>query len=348
MNQEQFESKDTAAKTLTIIGFIALIIFGVWLAVQAVRYIPTAFSSLASLADSVYSGGKARTLTVSQEKNIVNVGESFTIMWTDLKRDGTYGFTYQCADGVSLEIRRAGGDVRTLACGELLSLPDGNDSIDVMIESEKNRFVDVPFTLTFTGLGESQVLFEQQGKITVVNATIPQSNEVAGGVLGAETSIPNEAVAPTVEPTAPAPTPKPVTPVPKPVQQEYSYSYIPQSNPNGFIDLQVLYLGSGTLSVNVFTASPTVDNDLRGAIRFEVKNIGTKTSDTWKFSAKLPTGETYDSSSQEPLKPNESAAMTIAFESPSTGTKAIQVTVTGGNDSQSTNNSFINSVVIVD
>lgn len=42
-------------KTLAIVGFIAVVAFGVWLAVQIVSLVPNAFSSLASIADSVHN-----------------------------------------------------------------------------------------------------------------------------------------------------------------------------------------------------------------------------------------------------------------------------------------------------
>lgn len=55
MNQVQNNDKDRVMKTLAIVGFIAVVAFGVWLAVQIVSLVPNAFSSLASIADSVYN-----------------------------------------------------------------------------------------------------------------------------------------------------------------------------------------------------------------------------------------------------------------------------------------------------
>ena len=54
MSKASPEKKQSVLKTLAIIGFIGIIIFIAWASVQLVNVLPSAFSSLASLAE----GGK--------------------------------------------------------------------------------------------------------------------------------------------------------------------------------------------------------------------------------------------------------------------------------------------------
>src|SRR3989344_1638192 len=157
MNEVTQESKDKTIKTLAIIGFIGVIILGVWLAVQVVRVTPGAFSSLASITDSLYNT-KVDTLTVETDKDIVNVGDSFAISWNDVKRSGTFGFHYQCSEVVSLDVRTNNTSVRTITCGEEATFPDTVNSIDLLFFSEKKRFTDVLYTVSFQEIGKTESL----------------------------------------------------------------------------------------------------------------------------------------------------------------------------------------------
>ena len=122
---------------------------------------------------------------------------------------------------------------------------------------------------------------------------------------------------------------------------------MPVSNPNGIGDLQVTYLGSGTISGSTFVKLASIDMDRSGAIQFEIKNIGTKTVDSWSYEAKLPADINYTSGSQKALKPNERAIITLGFEGlRKKGTEKVGVSITAKSDIKSSNNKVSGSVVI--
>lgn len=373
MNEVDTQSKSATIKTLAIIGFIATLVLVVWIAVQVIRVLPGAFTSLASIADSIAGYRPAKELTVSTEKSVVNAGESFTISWTDMKRDGDYTFTYACTEGVSLDMRvqnEGGNDIFMVPCDTTYQLPENIYAIDVMISSEKQRFIDVPYTLTLID-EDDKVLFERDDRITVVNATIPQSSALAqnqntndeatdttnsgdmsaseeeetttpsGDVLGESTS--NNTTGNT-SPTRPT-TQTPATPV----VTTQTYTYMPQSDPNGYTDLAVSYLGVGSYNNQKFVPSAVLDNDGQSAVKFEVKNIGTKTSRDWNFEATLPNGVTYTSKTQEPLKPNERAEYTLGFAlNDETGVEQIEIELNVSSENNKANNAFNWSVAVTD
>ena len=100
---------------------------------------------------------------------------------------------------------------------------------------------------------------------------------------------------------------------------------------------------------NEFEAKATLEENERGAVRFEVKNIGTKTSEDWTFSITLPSGFTYSSEEEAPLKPNERAVFTLGFnvsDAPEVAT--IKASVTEETDTNKENNSFTWSVKITE
>jgi hypothetical protein len=345
MNEVTTEEKDGLTKTFAIVGFLVLIIFTVWLAVRIVSVLPSAFSSLASLADSVYNYRDAKVLVVTTENSVMNAGESFPITWAKMRRDGTYTFSYACTEGVAVDVRDAEGAISSLACGTPLIL-DGATSLEVLVASEKYRFVDIPYTITYTSKGDTEVGLATTKTITIVNATIP-----ATGVAVVET--PKPVIKPAVSKPAPTVTPtvtkKPTYVAPKTTTTVSKVVYsLPVSNPNGSIDLQVTILGTGILSGNTFSKASSIDVDKTGAIQFAVKNLGTKTTDVWSYVAHLPGDMTYTSGTQKALKPQEQAIITLGFEGiTKTGSEKFDVAVTAQNDIKKTNNTAASSVVIV-
>ena len=333
------EQKDALTKTFAIVGFSALLIFIVWLAVQLVGFMPSAFSSLASLADSVYNYNPDEELVVATDNSVVNAGESFTISWTQLQGAGSYSFQFACTEGVAVDVKNLDGQVVSLACDTPLPLAQST-SLQVLVASGKYRFVDIPYTLTYAKEGTEAGMKKTTKTITVVNATIsanaPTENEEPE-VKPDPVTPTKPVVKPTVKPTVPV-----TTTVPKVIFS------IPVSNPNGTIDLQVTYLGVGTLSGNTFVKTSTLDNDAHNAMQFEVKNIGTKTTDSWDYVAELPASITYRSPNQKALRPNERAVITLGFDGlTNTGTDHISVEVTTHSDIKSSNNEFDATVKIV-
>ncbi len=336
------ESKTSAIKFLAIIGFITAIIFVVWASVQVIRFIPSAFSSLASMAEIVYNK-KDAGLVISMDKNIVNSGEPFVVNWTKMRKDGTYTFLYSCTDGVAAEARNADGDITSVVCDEVLTLPFNTQSLDLMFTSEKKRFVDVPFTLRYTPDGATAPTVETHELVTVVNATIAQVENVD------ETPVlenPTKAETPTTPATPVVTKPKPPTPV--------AVTTYPVSNPNGYVDLAATYLGIGTFNeaTKIFSPKSELDTSKRNAVKFEVKNIGTKTSETWTYSVTLPgkDGDTYTSPSQVALKPQERAVITLAFSDivKDENTDTIKVEVKTKSDRNDKNNDFSKSIKVVE
>ncbi|MFM2381246.1 MAG: hypothetical protein RLZZ76_11 [Candidatus Parcubacteria bacterium] len=352
MNHVTHDEKDALTKTFAIVGFIVLVIFGVWLAVKIVSFVPSAFSSLASLADSVYNYDKNEEIIVTGENNVYNAGEAFTLSWEALRRPGTYTFSYACTEGVSVDTKDADGKIVSLTCGQPLTLGNST-SLEVLVASEKNRFTDIPYTITYTKDGSQQASSMLTRDLTIVNVAIPTTGALVSTVqkpVVADTATGEKSETPVAPKDVAAPKTKPATYVaPKPVTTTKTVYTVPISNPNGSIDLQVTYIGSGKIVGSTFIKQASIDADESGAIQFEVKNIGTKTADVWSYVANLPADIDYTSGAQKALKPNERAIITLGFEGlTKSGTEKVSVTVTAKNDTKTTNNKVSGSVVIKD
>ena len=347
MNNVSEKQKESVTKTLAIAGFVAIILFIVWLAVQIVSLVPSAFSSLASIADSVY-GTSNKELVVATKNSVVNSGESFTVSWTQLPGNGTYTFAYKCAEGVAVDLRKGSGGIVSVACDTAFDMGD-ETSVDMLVTSEKQRFTDIHYTLTYTAEGLTENIVGSS-VVTIVNASIPTVVATTD-----DSDDDNENVAEVEEETETPVTQTPATPTTptltpgKPTTIETIVYKIPVSDPNGKVDLQVTHLGVGTLSGNVFIPTARIDKDKKGAIQFEIKNVGTKTATNWSYEATLPSDIRYDSGAQKALKPNEKAVITLGFEGITrTGTERFGVEVTASGDVKKSNNEYTWSIKVVD
>lgn len=351
-------TRETFVRLFAIVGLFVLAGFLVWLLVQGIRFFPTAFSSLASIAETVEDYGTEQELLLELEKTIVNSGDTVTLNWTDMG-SGTYTFAYTCVPGTSLKIKGEGSELRDMSCLESLTLPHDATGLFLSVTGEEQRFSDIPFSLVYTS--EQGDTVKKDGRITVVNATV-------GSHTGSQTSTttPTTPASPNPVPTLPVPpvvnpkpttevatpvAPKPTTPtppLPRPVTTTHTVSYIPVSNPQGFTDLRTTYLGVGAFVNGSFVPKATFDLDDTAALRFEVKNGGTKTSDTFTYTLTLPGGMTYTSGTQEPLKPNEKATYTVNFEIDDlkAGNTTVKVEVDTPRDTTPTNNDFSWSVKV--
>lgn len=340
VSNNQDKRKDGVIKTLAIIGFTATIILAVWLAVQVVQIAPSAFTSLASLAESVHGTPQLKDFTVVTNKTVVNNGDDVELSWSDAKVAGVYRFAYECTDGVAITIDRD-----EVECGQTTALT-GENSVTITVGSDEQRFIDVPYTLTFTEEGGREVAAADTNRITVVNASIPLGGLVAG-TSDEEVEPEEEVVETETAPETPTETPNtPTTPAPAP-EPQYVFTYeLPESDPNGFTDLEIKYLGVGEVKGGDFVPHGTIDNDDQGAVRFSVKNIGTKTSEEWTYEILLPSGITHNSKDQDPLKPNEEATIVLGFTTSETGTMPIEGEVKTDDDRTSSNNDFQWSVAV--
>lgn len=351
-NQVPEERKVALTKTFAIVGFVAIILFAVWLSVQVVSLMPSAFSSLASLADGVYNYKPNSDMMVTTKNSVVNASETFTINYTTASEDGLYTFSYECVDGVALSVMVENTFVAT-NCDTPVAI-DGSGSTELSIESEKQRFTDVAFTITFTGVDGAELAADNQ--VTIVNASIPTTVAVATGAetddsisIGTISDIQTgtypepEVAGESVSPTTPITVGQPE------IVEEFIYA-IPTSDPNGTVDLAVRFLGVGILTDNnTFIRTGVIGLGQTGSFQFEVKNLGTKTSDEWSYETTMPGDIDYESDTQAPLKPNERAVITLGFTGlTQTGVESFGAAIETDEDVLESNNHFISAVTITD
>lgn len=161
-------------------------------------------------------------------------------------------------------------------------------------------------------------------EVVAPGTTVPFAEAPGAGIAST--------TATTTAPAAPATTGTPTAGTP-------GYAVYPTggTNPNpvltGLPDLMVDITATGYLTSSdtaTFVKSDTVPDNMRGAVKFTIKNVGTNTSGSFTFEAPLPTSSSYTftSASQDSLLPGEHIDYVLGFDRAKSGSsRAITITV---------------------
>ena len=317
--------KDVVLKALSIFGGIAVLIAIVWVGVLGFRKLPNIGDALAGVFGGVQSIFKpAERIVVSTVDSQIVINEEFTLSWEHRGKQegGSYTFFYECSDGVHFAVKRDGVS-STVFCNTPLNILESDTRLSVTPIGNISGDVDVPVSIRFTENNESEVSLEGTLIVRVQDSrfTTGQATTTPGDV---STSTDNSDDTPVItrtptNTTTPRPTTQPVTP-PREIVQFGTQNGVrqPISDPNGKADLVVKVLAIGTVNADSgkFTERDEIPLNGRGAIRFEVRNDGTKESGRWEFEAELPTSPsyTYNSKTQQTLFPGDRIEFIIGFD----------------------------------
>ena len=339
-NNEQ-ESKERTARWLAILGFLAVIAALAWIVILVVgTFVP----NLASIL-SINFNQTQNEPTITLTSRAINHNEDFTLNWDNVARGTTVQFSYDCEDGVSFETNTGDRGIQSIQCSIPYNFDSGTNEITLTARSTQARFSDVPVSVSFIPGNDSNDTVIRSTVVSITNSRISLTD--TDTVTDSDNTIPEDEITTTPDeqtvstpPTTEQTTPQPPTASPTPSQPQYQYVYtIPQSDPNGFTDLGVRYLGVGKIESGNFTPLTKFDQGENGAIRFAIKNNGTRTSETWTYRAVLPNGQVYQSPNQSPLRPNEEATIALGFKAPEeVGTNVFKVTISTTRDTNNSNN----------
>lgn len=298
---------ESSMKTFSIIGLIALLAlvsFGV------VKVAPTVIRGIAAAAVSLSSIFiPAEKLAVATDKSAVGSGEVFQLSWgfisTSTTADGSYTVSYPCIEGLHLEaVSRPSNDL--IFCNTAFRFLNDGNKLTLVAVSNRPQPIDVPLTVSFTRNNEASVSTQASTKITVSAGTNP--NTIQPPVAPANNTTNNNATNTTGNYR-----PNDVVLIPG------SNGQASTNNLNGNVDLTARVLETGYINkdTGVFTPAKEVKADQRAAIRFEVINLGTKTSGDWTFAAVLPTFPSFifQSGGQRPLASGDRVQFTLGFDS---------------------------------
>ena len=339
---------------LLIIGLLA------WSATLLVAQAPAGVARLADIVESVNNSQQSildfteDTVDIDLAANttFTKTSETVTLSWADAAAAGTFFFSHNCVAGVAVDLF-AEGALQSIECDTLYNLGVATEA-DIVINSEKDQYTDVTYTITFIADGDAVAAARGNGTITVVNEDISnffadnnQSETTFPTLPDSELTTPPETTPDPTPSTEPTPTVAGTATANSPTTPVYAPVYItPVSDPNGRTDLATSFVSTGNIIGDTFFAQAIV-KDHRGAVQFSVTNLGTKTSQDWTYTITLPSGRNYTSPTQTPLKPNERALITVGFPTPDVSTHTFTVNIDESTDRTSLNDQFTRTVAFV-
>mgnify|MGYP001579667849 FL=1 len=317
MNNGTSRVASGATKALAVIGFLAILVVGMWGGASIATNVPATLKSIAAAIVSMTSifVPASETITVTASDYAPTSGSPVTVSYTHDSRSvvGSYVFRYSCANGLVVTSVQNGAEEQIYCNVPFHFIPTGT-ALTVTPVSKTDKFVDLEIFIDFVPNGASTPTVTGTTVITVENTELTGSS----GTLGGGT-VPTPTTPTTPTPTTPKPT-QPTAGTPTTVITPIST--IPGSNPNGTVDLagRIIEVGIVDNATGAFTASSTPTRTPQGgrvAVRFAIENIGTKTSPTFVFNAVLPTfpGHVYSSPNQIALNPGDRIEYTIGFDS---------------------------------
>lgn len=267
------------------------------LAFALIRFLPMAFSSFASVGKVITSPFSGNDIDVSVNDSNINNGENFIVYW-DYKptRDGKYTVSFKCLDNLKLSII-ADDSAKNFLCNTNYSIADESDnSIELKaIFTKNNSFVDLPILVSYVS-DDNNIEAKGEVVVTVKNTSSPV------GTNSGEATIISE----------------PVDGGSDDVSDSGS-STSGNSSDTGSTGRGNIFLPRPVYSGNADLAITNVYAINNLAVRFDVSNIGGRSTGNWNFSYTPPHEDTELSPLQVSLAPGQTLRFTLTFDSANRG-----------------------------
>ena len=325
MNASNEQKPSRLKNIFAILGFIILLIVGIWSAIQVVQFVPRLFTDTGTASSP--TTGSDSALPLNGQDIVVQVspqeatsGEPVQVQWAHNgdPESGILSFSYACVDGFFFQI-----DGRPVPCNAPHTLPGTTTALEITPVATEEA-TEVPFAITYTN-NEGESIRDTERLIVTKTEDADGTTDSPADTDGKEGTVTGTPIEPQPR-TNPSQvvTPGVTTPTVRTIK-------VPRrSDPFGFADLHVTLVAMG--EVNVYGGivnSQFTSPYARGGAKFKVTNLGTKETGPWYFNATLPTqgGYPYNSQPQPSLLPGSSTEVVISFDQLVPGTHFFSVRV---------------------
>jgi outer membrane biosynthesis protein TonB len=327
---QQTTAKEAALNIFAILGFIALLIAGLWSTIQLMQLVFgfVGSSKLGKQALAPLASLSAPSVAIALADSNVAPNRAFAIGWSgkNVSPAGTLTFTYACREGLFLKVQASKDTQYAIPCNAPYAIPKDAASLSITPILATQNKIELPLTLTYTEAGSTT---KDSTSITVDGTLRAPLTVLPIPPVAPAPVAPTAVVVPAAKPTpaAPvaAPTPKPVPP-PAPKKTYTVEKPVQKSDVRGFVDLEARIVAIGKLAKNG-TVSPRAEfrTNETVSITFEVVNNGTKAVSNWTYALILPTDPayTYTSDAQPTLYAGSKATVTLSFDKLVAGTNKI-------------------------
>ncbi len=331
------ESRGVAMNIFAVLGFIAILLAGLWATVQLVKQISNLSFDFNKPSINMPMFGNDDELTIMTDTRTFRSGENAQIKWTlgkdlAIAEGSTLSFSYACKAGAYIKVEETTtGTYRAIPCNAPYSIPTTSTELSIIPVLTNIKSGDLAYSLAYTPATDSDIKPMTKSDTIAISQTTTMTTVPTTSKTSVSTPMTEAKDGATGERTV----------VTSPAKKPVVKTYVPvrNSNPNGLPDL----------IVTILEVQPT-NIDSKVSVKFEVANLGTKLADNWTFTATLPTepAYTYVSEAQGALYAGERAEMLMTFDKLKAGSNSLLITVDAQNsiaESLETNNSVTQTIV---
>lgn len=227
-------------------GLIVVLLLGAWGIIQFAFWFPSLLGDVTGSIGGIFTRSPAKeTLSITAPAQSAS-GSAFTLSWSNRNTKGTrtYGFAYQCRDGVTFAVTLPGKDAQKIVCDTPFKLEGATSSVRI--------------TPTLVG------------KVATPVGISIAASDGTGAIVATTTGGTTVTPAPTATPTA---TTKPTTTTTKPASTYYPSGRT--TNLYGYADLQTsinsAYVSGGRAAIQFTVAN--VGTNVAPANWFFIANL---------------------------------------------------------------------------
>lgn len=331
-----------ALNVFAVLGFIALLIIGLWSVIQLVQQGSRLISGMNtgtsnSLSLSLLGSGVAFNLDSTKLTSETPTTINFRV---GSKTDSVLAFSYACRENFYFEVQTGENTAYAIPCNAPYALDKESSALTLIPILNASMDIEVPVTLSLTPVSGNSITDSATFTIAPARDTqITQRDEVVP-VLPVVSVPKNTVVTEAVV-------------VPEPAKEVITKMVpVKKSNPEGLPDLtvKIVKIGVRNADGDVVAKSNFSANDAP-VVEFEVTNMGTKVASGWKFSADLPTNPayTYESPAQAALYAGAVANLSMSFDKLVSGTGMVRITIDPKNslvEAVETNNGAAKQIIV--
>ncbi len=330
-------AQERTTKWLAVFGFIAVIVALAWFLFTAIAFAPNLISYVGSaLSTNDTATTTAPEIILTPRQTVAVPDEPLTLSWeAPTTLEGTFAVWFACETGVEIALSTPEDGQQDVRCATYYNIGELTN-VNVFLTAPGIEVATIQYEVVFVPADETIAQSSNIGTLTVTDPTLAaheEDDEIL--VTESEDEVPVEETTVTE------------TPAHTPQYQEQVVYRVPQSDPQGTTDLRASFSRVGVLDNGTFATTASFNRGEQGAVRFTVTNQGTRTSENWTYQAELPNGQTYESPTQAPLRPNETATISLGFRAPTeSGTYPFSVSIDTLRDISTANHSFSWSVIV--
>lgn len=350
---DESENEGLSSKIIKWIVVAGILIVLLIASIAIVKLVPKAISKISGAA--VFLGQGGSDLAVGTNKSSVRSEDSFSVTWKgkEYENEVYRSVSFKCVSGITVEYKSTNG-MKPVICDTVFPLPNTPEgSFPFVVTSLLSEKEELPFVISVTDKLENKVIVSNASSVDIFPKG--SGNDAPPSDYTPDYSDPNPNTG-TVTSTNSGTGSKDTTKTPPKTTTGGTgwggntssggygtyYTGVETGNPDLRLVLTNVYVTDRQTGNNKSTSN--IYSGDRITARFQVTNIGTRSSGLWVLNAQIPSSNaadrSYTSGYQPSLTPGSVYEMVIGFDSYD-GNGDLVLTASNNNDANSSNNQLV-------